>query len=275
MRSLQKHHITDLFVIIDDLIPEEQKPLDGRPLLLTNSELITILIWNCLMVQQKNLKQIHKWIKAYHSKEFHNIQKYSAFVDHCHRIVPLLISVLTMLLSSRSKDAPIKFIDSTMLPVCKPVRADKHKVAKGFAEFGKNHQGWHFGFKLHASIDHKGRLTGFFFTPASFHDAQAMPNILDENTVIAVDDGTYNVKAMRDHIKKIFGTITIAPPHYKQNKKVVALWQMALHKMRPRIESVFGYLKENLNLVSSFPRSVKGYFLHYVRILLGYQLTVG
>lgn len=275
MRSLQKHHITDLFVLIDDLIPEEPKPLGGRPLLLTNSELITILIWNCLMVQQRNLKQIHKWIKIYHGKEFHNIPKYSAFVDHCHRIIPLLISVLTMLLSSRSKDAPIKFMDSTMLPVCKLVRADRHRVAKGFAEFGKNHQGWHFGFKLHASIDHKGRLTGFFFTPASFHDTQAIPNILDRNTVVAIGDGTYNAKAMRDHIKEIFGTIIIAPPHYKQNKKVAALWQIALLKMRPRIESVFGYLKENLNLVSSFPRSVKGYFLHYVRILLGYQLMVG
>lgn len=274
MRSLQKHHITDLYVMIDDLIPIESKPLGGRPLLLTNSELITILIWNCLMVQQRNLKQIHRWIKTYHSKEFHSIPKYSAFVDHCHRIIPLLVSVLSMLLSSSSKRAPIKFMDSTMLPVCKLVRADRHKICRGVAEFGKNHQGWHFGFKLHASIDQEGALTGFLFTPANFHDAQAMPKILDKNTIIAVGDGTYNAKAMRDYIKEIFGTNIIAPPHYKQNKKIATFWQVALLKMRPRIESVFGYLKENLNLISSFPRSVKGYFLHYIRVLIGYQLMV-
>jgi len=275
MRSLQTHHITDLYVLIDDLVPTEEKSLGGRPLLLSNSELITILIWNCLMVQQKNLKQIHKWIRSYHRKEFPRIPKYSAFVDHCHRMTPLLVSVLTALLSSSSKSAPIKFMDSTMLPVCKLVRADRHKVAKGFATFGKNHQGWHFGFKLHASIDNHGRLTGFFFTEASFHDAQAIPKILDQNTVIAVGDSGYNAGAMRDYIKEIFGTAIIAPPHYKQKKKICALWQMVLLKMRPRIEAVFSYLKENLNLVTSFPRSVKGYFLHYVRILIGYQLMIG
>lgn len=274
MQSLQKDHIIDLFVMIDDMIPAESKPLGGRPLLLTNSELITILLWNCLMVQQRNLKQIHKWIKIYHHREFPKLPRYSAFIDHCHRIIPLLISVLSTLLSSKSKNAPIKLMDSTMLPVCKLCRSDRHKVAKGFAEYGKNHQGWHFGFKLNASIDCQGSLTGFFFTPASFHDAQAMPSILDGNTIVAVGDGAYNAKAMRDHIKQIFGTVIVAPPHFKQNKKVAALWQIALLKMRPRIESVFGYLKENLNMVTSFPRSVKGYFLHYVRILIGYQLMV-
>jgi len=79
---------------------------------------------------------------------------------------------------------------------------------------------------------------------------------------------------MRDYVYSLFGTLIISPPHFKQNKKMAAFWQIKLLKMRPRIESVFGYIKENLHLVTSFPRSVKGYFLHYVRILLGYQLMM-
>jgi hypothetical protein len=31
-------------------------------------------------------------------------------------------------------------------------------------------------------------------------------------------------------------------------------------------------LKQHLHLQSSFPRSMQGYALHYIRILLGYQL---
>jgi hypothetical protein len=39
------------------------------------------------------------------------------------------------------KDTAIRFMDSTMLHVCKLVRANRHKVAKGIAGFGKNWQG--------------------------------------------------------------------------------------------------------------------------------------
>jgi hypothetical protein len=42
--------------------------------------------------------------------------------------------------------------------------------------------------------------------------------------------------------------------------------------MRSKIESVFDYLKEHLHLVSSFPRSMAGFILQYVRILLAYQI---
>jgi hypothetical protein len=62
-------------------------------------------------------------------------------------------------------------MDSTMLPVCKLQRADDHKVCKGLAAFGKNWQGWHFGFKLHASIDTFGRFCGLAISTANEHDS--------------------------------------------------------------------------------------------------------
>lgn len=33
-------------------------------------------------------------------------------------------------------------------------------------------------------------------------------------------------------------------------------------------------LKQHLHVQSSFPRSVQGYALHYLRVLLGYQLLM-
>lgn len=205
----------------------------------------------------------------YHLSDFPCIPKYSGFIDHCHRIIPLLYSLLEYFLADQ---APLRFMDSTMLEVCKLVRVDSHKVARDVARFGKNHQGWHYGFKLHASIDGKGRLCGLALTPANVYDAQMMPNILNEYANIAVGDTLYGAKVMRGKIWEQYGTIIIAPPHPKQKTRIMNWWQRVLLTARPKIESVFDYLKEHMGIVTSFPRSVNGYLLHYLRILLGYQL---
>jgi len=272
MLSLQPHHITDLYCLVDDLLPRTSpNPKGGRPASLSVGEVATILLWNTLTTKQKNLKDIHRWAMLYHRQEFPRIPTYNAFLELCHRSAPMLLFVLQSLLCD---EAPVRIMDSTMVPVCKIYRADGHKVAKTIAEFGKNHQGWHYGFKLHASIDLAGRLSGLALTPANVHDAQMMPQILNEDAKIAVGDTTYGASVMRKYIFEQYGTIIVAPPHPKQRKGIFAGWQLFLLKIRPKIESVFDYLKEHLHLVSSFPRSVKGYLLHYVRILLGYQLMV-
>lgn len=271
MLCIQKHHIIDLYCLVDDIVLDDVKPGGGRPTILSNSELVTILIWNTLAVKQKTLKDIHKWILLYHQKDFPRMPSYSAFVDHCHKIAPHLYFVLQQFLTTNAK---LRFMDSTMIPVCKKVRANTHKVAKNIAKFGKNHQGWHYGFKLHASIDSRGRLSGIALTPANIHDAQMMPKILNEHADIAVGDGAYTARVMQKQIWEKYGTMIISPPHPKQNKKIMATWQHLLLTMRPKIEAVFDYLKEHLHFVTSFPRSMKGYLLHYLRILLGYQLMM-
>lgn len=271
MLSLSSHHITDLYVLTDDAIPKISKPRGGRPTILSDSEFITILIWNMLTVQQKTLKSMYRWMILYHQKEFPHLPKYNGFLIHCHRITPMLHQLLTQSLCT---DSPLRFMDSTIIPVCKQVRVNSHKVAKGIAQFGKNHQGWHYGFKLHTSVDTRGRLCGLALTPANVYDAQMMPKILNDRTRIAVGDSHYGASVMRAHIWETYGTIIIAPPHFKQKKKMMTHWQHLLLTMRPKIESVFDYLKEHLHFVTSFPRSVKGYLLHYLRILLGYQLLV-
>jgi hypothetical protein len=169
-------------------------------------------------------------------------------------------------------NTPLRFADSTMLPVCKPIRADRHKVAKGVADFGKNWQGWHYGFKLHAAIDHKNRLAGLVFTPANEHDNQVMERLVNDQTRIFVGDSHYGGSVMRKRLWKKYKTVVIAPPHHTQRKKIAAGWQMLLLHLRPKVEATFGKLKELHFLVTSFPRSVAGYFTHYVRVLLGYQM---
>lgn len=268
MPLLQSHHIVDLYVWIDNLLPEQPKHR-GRPTLLSESELTTLLVWNMLTVRSKTLKDLWKWLLLYHGKDFPQLPRYSAFVDHCHRTLPLLFILLAQLLSTH---APIRIMDATMLPVCKLHRANRHKTAALLADFGKNWQGWHYGFKLHASIDGNGLLSGIALTSANMHDAQMMPFLLNEHCRVAVGDTLYGARVMGKKIREAYGTVIIAPPHPKQKKKMSAPWQIALLHARSRIESVFDILKEHLGLVSSFPRSLGGYLVHYVRVLLSYQI---
>ena len=271
MLSLCPNFITDLYVMVDELLPKEEKHV-GRPSKMSNSELITALVWNCLTVRSKTIVDLHKWLILYHSNDFKKIPHYSAFERECLNAIPLLMFAIRSLLLDKTA---IRFMDSTMLEVCKLQRADSHKVCKGLAAFGKNLQGWHFGFKLHASIDAQGRLCGLCFTPADTHDSRPEPVLLNEHTKIAVGDSTYGGRAMNEHIFEKYGTIVIAPPHFKQNKKLMTKWQQFLLEMRSKIECTFDYLKNHLGLVSSFPRSPRGYLFHWLRIILGYQvLTV-
>jgi len=270
MPLLSPQHIISLYCFVDDhlkrLLPA---PLTGRPPILADSELITILIWHTLVSKPRTLKDLHREVLLYQRDWFPKVPKYNGFLLQCHRVTPQLYALLHELLA---RGALVKIMDATMLPVCKSQRADSHQVAKTMAQFGKNHQGWHYGFKLHASIDLWGRLSAIVFTPAGTYDGQMIPKLVNSATRIAVGDTLYGASVMRKKIWKKFGTIIIAPPFPKQNKKIAAPWQLKLLEARSKIESVFDVLKTHLGLVTSFARSVNGYFVHYARILLSYQI---
>lgn len=267
MQALQKQHIVDVFVWVDDSLPKQIQT--GRPSALSDGELLTILIWDGLTEPHKNLSAVYSWIEREYGDYFPRLPKYQNFVAHVHRLLSRMVWFLQTLLVAH---APLRFADSTMLPVCKLIRADRHKVAKGVAAFGRNWQGWHYGFKLHASINQHNKLTALVFTPASEHDNQHMEQLVNQQTKILVGDSHYGGSVMRKRLWKKYKTVVIAPPHHTQRKKLAADWQMLLLHMRPKVEATFGRLKEHYFLVTSFPRSVTGYFTHYVRVLLGYQM---
>jgi Transposase DDE domain len=272
MRLLRAHHIVKVVEMVDILIPREAaNPQGGRPVILHRNEVIALLIFSCLVAPQRTLKGIYTWAQAHYYRRF-QLPSYKSWVRKCHRALPLMLGLLDYLLD---KNAPIRFMDSTMIPVCRLVRADRHRVACGVADFGKNWQGWHYGFKLHAACNPSGQLTSLWFTPANGSDSQQIPHLVNDATLIAVGDGGYVARVMREKMWETHKAYILSPPHPSQRQKLMTEWQYLLLRARPKIECTFDYLKEHLNLVSSFPRSVMGYFVHYVRIILGYQLMRG
>ena len=266
MLFLQSHHIVDLYCWVDQQLPSTYNT--GRPCLMNDSEVVTMLLWCTVTLKQKTLRGVYDTLCLYHHTDF-DVPSYPTFVRRAHLALPLMLELLESLLCDTEA---VRILDATMLPVSKPHRADSHKVAKDIAAFGKNWQGWHYGFKLHASISLDGRLCALMLTGANIYDAQAMPKLLNEHCKLAVGDTLYGAKMMRGIIREKYGTVIISPPFPKQNKQVAAPWQIELLNRRSKIESMFDYLKEHLHLVSSFPRSIAGYVLHYVRVLLSYQI---
>ncbi len=272
MCILRAHHITNLVAVVDVYLPRAKaNPLGGRPIVLHTNECIALLLFSSMVAPQRTLKGVYTWAQAHYYRKF-KLPAYSSWVRKCHQALPAMLLILDQLLV---KDARLRFMDSTMLQVCKLVRADRHKVAKGIADFGKNWQGWHYGFKLHAACNGKGQLAAVYFTPANKSDSQQIPRLVNAATAVAVGDGGYTASVMRRKMWCEHQAYILSPPHPKQKKKVIAKRQLTLLQARPRIECVFDYLKEHLLLVTSFPRSVQGYAVHYVKTLLAYQLMWG
>jgi len=272
MRLLRAHHIKNLIEVVDTLLPRAGvSPRGGRPVKLHANEVIGLLLFSSMVAPQRTLSGIYHWAQVHYYRRF-QLPAYSSWMRKCRQALPGMLAILDQLLV---KDTRLRFMDSTMLHVCKLVRADRHRVAKSVAAFGKNHQGWHYGLKLHAACNARGQLAAIFFTPASASDSQQIPHLVNDATTVAVGDGGYTAQVMARKMWREHGTHILSPSHPSQKKKILARWQLTLLRARPRIECVFDYLKEHLLLESSFPRSVDGYAVHYIRILLSYQLMWG
>ena len=266
MKTVSKDNIINLFVFLDDTLAKEAKT--GRRPALGDNEVLTILIWAGLTESPRTLRAVYNWIVREYAGYF-RLPAYKNFVLACHRILPLMAEVLSGLLATKS---PLRFADSTMIAVCRNIRSDRHRVAKDVAKWGKNWQGWHYGFKLHIAIDHQNRLCAAVITGANEHDNQVMGQLVNEHTRVLVGDTHYGGSVQRRKLWQKYGIVIVAPAQIKQKKGLYSQLQLKLLRMRPKVEAVFGLLKQKFSLVSSYPRSVNGYFVHYLRVLLGYQM---
>lgn len=221
MSTLESQPITDLYCLVDSLVPQVQKPSGGRPQLLSDAELVTSLLWKGLTVQQHTLKDIWKWLRREQKQNFPRVPKYKGFLAHCHRNLKVLASLLEKLLLTTSR---IRLVDSTVLQVCKLSRADSHKVAGEVASFGKNGSGWHFGFKLHATFNPDGLLAAFCFTPANESDVMQLPRLVEEN-MVAVGNAGYTARVMRGKLWREKRCLVVSTPRQKQNSQVLTNWQ--------------------------------------------------
>jgi Transposase DDE domain len=260
------------YCVIDDLLKAVgyEKHNIGRPSTLSASETITIMLFQS-SYEIQTMKALHKLASVYLKNDI-KVPSYSNFVkamNYYSYIASIIIVVLLEL--NKSVSTRVKFVDSTILPVCKVYRQYSHKVMKSLATKGKSTLGWFYGLKLHIVCDTNGILCAIHFTTGSVHDVTAVDQLLRYITesILVLDAGYVS----KDQQCKESNKCNVYLNAVRANMKVIAtIWQQILMNQRSRIETLFDVLKERFHLVTSLPRSINGYLAHYIRSILCYML---
>lgn len=246
---------------LDKLVPE----VGRKPLL---SQLTSVSLG--LFKQKHGIptkKQVHEM--------FPFLCSYKTLVVSMNRwslVTALILSFLLKL--NRISQHVVKHIDSSCIPVCLFRNAKRHKVMRGIADYGKTSQGTFFGLKLHLISDLLGKLQSVMFTPGnvSDKDTNIVLKLARDIWGVLIGDAGYVSKKLADAFNEEPFRILLVKP-YKNMKKLATRLQGLLYGTRMMVERHFQNLKLTYGLITSFPRSITGYFANYFSSILAYMIA--
>ncbi|MEK7207995.1 MAG: IS982 family transposase [Patescibacteria group bacterium] len=242
----------------------EREHPKGRKPILSNSEAITCaLFWRKENIGSK--QGLHDILKPSCS--------YNRFVVALNRIGIHLARVSAALLQCAAKMAhPVKFTDSTDIPVCLNKNGKAHRTMRGLAEWSKTGKGWFYGLKLHLSGDAKGAVLALRLTPGNSDDRSVFRKMNERLRGLFIADAGY----ISEELARAFfieRERLLLTGSRANMKKVATPFQIALLNLRMRVEIHFRVLKVCYGLVTSLPRSIDGYLTHYLAAIAAYLLA--
>lgn len=273
MKSLthsQSFEIMETFCIFDDLIklifPHKTV---GRKNSLVLSEIATISLIKARF-GIPTLWQLYVLLATNYQHDFH-LPQYKNFVQTMNNYSFRLLFVLKIILGfNKKKSGIIKIADSTPLPVCKNYRIKTHKVMKQIASRSKSSLGWFYGLKLHLLIDVEQNVLSIKFSTGNTDDRVMLDKFLSEiEKSIVLADAGYISSLLEQKAKETNNLLLTCSR--KNMKKITTPLHIFLLNLRIRVENSFSVLKERFGLITSLPRSVNGYFAHYIRVIFAYM----
>ncbi len=171
----------------------------------------------------------------------------------------------------QSKVTGISYIDATSIAVCHPKRTSRNKVFKGLAKIGKTTYWWFFGFKLHMVINEKGEIQGVTLTKGNVDDRKPVPNLTEKLIGLLFGDKGYIKKEL---FEKLFdrGLKLVTKGKKGMKNTLMLLEEKIFLRKRSIIETVFGYLKNRLELEHSRHRSPINFLVHIFSTLVSYSM---
>lgn len=269
--------IETLFCDIDDFCQELEKIFKpqalpekikkrNRQFKLSASEIVTIVIY-FHSSSYRNFKDYYtKHVSPYLRSEFPDLVSYNRFVE----LMPSALMPLLCYLNTRQGSVTgISFIDSTKIPVCHNVRASRHQVFKGFANWGKSSIGWFFGFKLHLIINERGELLSFQITPGNTDDRVPVPDLVKKIFGKLFGDKGYISAQL---FQQLFdqGIQLITPFKKNMKNRLMPLADKILLRKRSLIETVNDQLKNISQIVHSRHRSIPNFMVNLIAGLIAY-----
>lgn len=244
-------------------INEREHP-KGRKPALTNHEWVTCAI----LKQRQNIGSIKSLFELLEPP-----CSYNRFVANLKRVGVYLARLSAALLACFGTQAhPVKFTDSTDIPVCQNKNGKRHKTMYGLAQWSKTGKGSFYGLKLHLSGDAEGKPLAIRLTPGNSDDRAVFRRMNEKlRGVFIADAGYVSEKLERDFFME--GERILLAATRRNMKKLATPFQIALLNLRMRVEIHFRVLKVCYGLVTSLPRSIDGYLAHYLAAIAAHLLA--
>lgn len=244
----------------------------GRNAKLSFAECISLSLYQSVM-KQTDVKSYYAFVKGYHQSEFPHLPDYSNFLKQQKRLLPvtgILLNLLMAINRSHFKNNKeyLMFIDGSEIPVCTNKRIFSHKVAKGIAAKSKSTKGWFYGFRLHILCDLEGNLLGIKITPGNIDERKMVVKLLKNLEGILVADAGYISNDLQKKLSRL--NVWFLTGVKRNQKKLMTKGNHMLLKARQRVETTIGILKQRLGLVTSLPRSIAGFQVHFILVCLAY-----
>src|SRR3989344_1033795 len=166
-------------------------------------------------------------------KIFEPKESYKTLCVQMSRFALYALIILNMILKWNQKNAHlVKHTDSTDVPVCFNKNAKRNKSMKLLASWGHSGKGFYYGLKMSLTSDLNRNILAISFASANSDDRKTFKNM----------------------------------------KKIITEFQYHLYNTRMLVELNFRNLKMLYAFLTSFPRSIDGYFANYIYSILAYVL---
>ena len=235
----------------------------GRPLAIKPEETIALSLF-----KQTNGIKTKKSIW----KIFNLECSYKTLVVNMNRLSVYALLILNSILHWNRKNSHlVKHTDSTDIPVCLNKNATRHKIMQGFASWGHSGKGFYYGLKMSLTSDLNRNVLAISFASANSDDRKTFKKMNKNINGIFVADAGYFSKDLEKEFYVENKKILFAKPRANM-KKIITEFQYHLYNTRMLIELNFRNLKMLYAFLTSFPRSVDGYFANYIYSILAYVL---
>lgn len=165
----------------------------------------------------------------------------------------------------------IKHTDSTDVPVCLNKNASHNKTMKDFSSWGHSGKGLYYGLKMSLTSDLNRNVLAIKFTSADTDDRKTFRKMNKKIMGIFVTDAGYVSKDLEKEFYIEHKRILFIKPRANM-KKIITSFQYHLYNTRMLIELNFRNLKMLYGFITSFPRSIDGYFANYIYSILAHVL---
>lgn len=279
---MDKTKLVEIYCMVDEFckqadqymttktLPQDDRPRRRRKPLMSDSEVMTILIMFHLS-GHRNLKAFYLgYIKQHCQEEFPKQLSYNRFVERQTSVGIYLLLYLNLFCLGQCTG--VSFIDSTPIRVCHIKRVRQHRTLRHWAQIGKSTMGWFYGFKLHIIINDRGEILNFLLTHGAVDDRAPLRRDSFINGLygkLVADRGYIS----QDLFEGLFvnGIQMITKKKRNMKNALMHLYDKVLLRQRALVECVNDELKNICQVEHTRHRSIHNFISNLLAGLIAYQ----